>query len=260
MKGTTSYIVGAAVVISGLVFLFGTTHDAVRLRRTSASITAEHRHLGAPGAISLALVNAVSKKKIMDLTNGQEINLFTITRSNPSFNIEAIVSGNAQRVGSVVFEYSNEISALRSISTMFPPFTLCLGGLFQRSSQKCLSRLQNFGDHTVRATPHRYAWGMGASGVSVSLSFTVVAVDTMPANNGTTTNTTKPIDTGPKPSNNNTKTTNITTVPNTSTNNTKPINNSTRQCRLPKVSVLGPTPVVQTRSTHMHSSPFCCCW
>jgi hypothetical protein len=271
MKGTTSYVVGAAIVFSGLAYLLGTTHDAVHLRQMSASYAAENRRLGAPGTISLALVNAVSKQKIMDLSNGQEINLFTVTRSNPSFNIEAIVSGNAQRVGSVVFEYSNGMSTMRSISTMFPPFTLCRGGLFQRRRQACLARLKNFGNHTVRATPHRYAWGLGASGVAVSLSFTVVAVDTLPTNR-TTSNTTKPTDTGPKPNNNGTRTTNITTVPKPSPTNptnappTKPLtnttvptvnvtkpNNSTRQCKLPKVSVR--VPVVQARCTHSHSFP-----
>jgi hypothetical protein len=168
MKETTSYIVGEAVNVSGLAYLLGTTHDAFDLRRTGASYAAEHRYLGAPGSISLALVNAVSKQKIMDLRNEQEINLFTVTRSNPSFNIEAIVSNKAQRVRSVVFEYSNGMSAFRSISTMFPPFTLCRGGLFQRRSQPYLARLQTFGNHTVRATLHRYAWGLGASGVAVS--------------------------------------------------------------------------------------------
>jgi hypothetical protein len=96
MKGTTSYIVGEAVIVSGLAYLLGTTHDAFDLRRIGASYAAEHRYLEAPGSISLALVNAVSKQKIMDLRNEQEINLFTVTRSNPSFNIEAIVSIKAQ--------------------------------------------------------------------------------------------------------------------------------------------------------------------
>jgi hypothetical protein len=122
----------------------------------------EERQLQKNSIIKLELINAETDKKIMDLVNGQVINIMNTGLTQPSFSINATASSD---VKSVRFGY-NATKNFRTEGGI--PFALCgnAGTNFYPCPQL------GYGTHTVTATPTSIS---GIVGTTVSVTFTIVS-------------------------------------------------------------------------------------
>jgi hypothetical protein len=137
-------------------------HTSYRRRRLSRT-----RNLQAPVVTNFELINANTDVKIMDIVDGQVINVNNIVGlSAPAFNINAITTGS---VSSVIFgfntmmEYRTERSA---------PYALC--GNNGPMYSVCTDL--GYGIHTVTATPTL----SGVAGSTVSIKFTIISSTPVP--------------------------------------------------------------------------------
>ena len=132
-------------------------NSVLRRRDTNAE-----RDLQTSGVVTkLALINARTNTAIIDLSNGQVINVAALFGTGtPELNINAVVSGS---VGRVRFGY-NENPRFRSESAV--PYAFC--GDTQRKFNVCPQL--GYGTHTVTATPITD----GIHGSPVKVTFTIL--------------------------------------------------------------------------------------
>jgi hypothetical protein len=134
--------------------------------------TLERNLQGVVALSGLDLIDSVTEKRIMTLTNNQVIVVDQIPgMTTPSFNINATFVGTA--VKSVVFGYG----ATTFRTDNFAPFSFCgnTGPLYNTCS------LLGLGTHVVTATPYSFQGGAGIVGSPATVTFTVVATAPIPA-------------------------------------------------------------------------------
>jgi hypothetical protein len=126
------------------------------------------RSLQTLGSIeTLRLINAVTDRPILNLTNGMAINI--AQQATSQFNIQATTANGT--VQSVRFAYNGRANYRTESSE---PFAFCGDGPANGNYNTCT--VLTLGQHNVTATPYSGTGATGSIGTPVRVSFTIVNV------------------------------------------------------------------------------------
>jgi len=120
-----------------------------------------------PEIPSLFLIDADNNARIVELTDGAVIDLASLGRTTPSFNIEATAVETTGAVGSVQFAFDGN-AGYRTENAA--PFAACgdSKGIFKVCSDI------NVGAHTISATAFSEKSATGTAGATAQVAFTIV--------------------------------------------------------------------------------------